>query len=158
MKLNRALYFSVIAVFGCTIGGCATQQMKIADTTYPEVTIHGVSVADVRNRIIENMMQGGATLDNSNGDQIVVSKELSGFGESVAQLAIGNAYSAPVRARIAYTVLGIDDGVRVFVQMSEYTQMPGGQVNSVAVNDNNDFNEMQRGLNRLRDSMQAQKP
>lgn len=144
----------IIILVGLFLSGCAVQQSRIAQTASgkPEVVIKGVDVEAVHTRIIERMMSGGMRLDSDTPSRVVVSKELEGFRENMLRLALGNSYSTPVRAEIAFTMVKVSEGVKVFAQSSAWTQMPGGQINRMELNGNNDFNDMQTALYRLRDS------
>ena len=97
-------------------------------------------------------MSGGMRLDSDTPSRVVVSKELEGFREHMLRLALGNSYSTPVRVEIAFTMVKVPEGVKIFAQSSAWTQMLGGQINRMELNGNNDFNDMQTALYRLRDS------
>ena len=144
----------IIVFAGLFLFGCAAQQSRIAKTASgnPEVVIKGVDVEAVRIRIIERTMSGGMRLDSDTPSRVVVSKEVEGFRENMLRLALGNSYSTPVRAEIAFTMVKVPEGVKVFSQSSAWTQMPGGQINRMELNGNIDFNDMQTALYRLRDS------
>lgn len=134
--------------------GCAPQPPRIAETASgnPEIVIGGVDLESVRSRLIDRVLSSGMHLDSETPSRITVSRELTGAHENLMRLALGNSYSTPVRAETAYTIINVQGGVKIYAQSSAWTQMPGGQVNRMALDGNADFNAVQRGLNSLRDS------
>lgn len=149
MKNNLTL----LAVLSFAIAGCTAQPQRISQTSSgnPEVIIKGVEIADVKSRILEKMMAGGLTLDSESPSRIVFSAPVTGFTENLLRVALGNSNSTPVRSEVAFTMVKIPVGVRVFSQSSVWTQMPGGQVNRTPLTGDAEFNGMQAALYKLRD-------
>ncbi len=152
---NRFFSYTLMILSVSSFFGCATQPQRVAQTNSrnPEVVIKGVDVETVRARIIERLMSGGMRLDSETPSRIVVSQEVEGINENLLRLSLGNANSTPVRVELAFTIVKVSEGVKVFCQRSAWTQMPGGQINRVELNGNQDFNDGQTALYNLRDSL-----
>ena len=148
---NHIARFWIILCSALFLFGCASQPERIAQTTSgnPEVVINGVDVEAVRSKLMELMMSGGLRVDSETPSRIVVSKEMEGFREGMMRMLLGNSYSTPVRVELTFTLVKINEGVKVFAQMSAYTQMPLGQINRMDLKGNTDFNDVQKFLNQL---------
>lgn len=149
-KTSLALLFVVSLI----LTGCATPPPRVAATESgnPEVVIESVTVEAVHDRLIERLISKGARLDIDTPSRITVSKEVEGQREMWLRLAISNSYSTTVRADLNFSIIKIPAGVKVFAQMSAWSQMPGGQIQRMDLNGNQDFNDVQESLYRLRDS------
>lgn len=141
-------------LFLSILTGCATPPPRLANTESgnPEVVIENVTVEAVHDRILERLLSKGARIEIDTPSRITVSKEVEGQREMWLRLAISNSYSTPVRADLNFSIIKISSGVKVFVQMSAWSQMPGGQIQRMDLNGNQDFNDVQASLYRLRDS------
>jgi hypothetical protein len=148
-KYTVALSLAILAT------GCATQPARIAQTTsgHPEVVIpRADSVDAVKSRLIERLMNAGWQLDQETASRVAFSKEMTGGQAVAAQLVLGNADSSTPRWERAYTLVKAVDGVRIYATSSMSTVMPFGKVNRVELTSNNEFNDQQASLERLRDS------
>lgn len=80
---------------------------------------------------------------------VLCSKETPGGGAVMAQLLIGNAYSTTPLSKIRFSISKIDDGVKVWADAWIETQMPGGQLNQMAMTGNDVKNSIQAGLDEI---------
>lgn len=72
--------------------------------------------------------------------------------ETAARLLLGNSYSTPVRQEVAYTVIKVSEGVRVYAQVAATTTMVNGQQRRQDLDSNELFNGLQSALEQVRDS------
>lgn len=67
----------------------------------------------------------------------------------MAQLLVGNAYSTAAQSKLRFSISKINDSVKVWADAWIESQMPGGQVNQMAMTGNDVKNSIQASLNSL---------
>lgn len=74
---------------------------------------------------------------------------MTGGQAVMAQLAMGNAYSTTPKQSVRYTLVQLNQDVRVWATMYTSTQMAFGQVNQVQMTSNAAKNSVQIQLEKL---------
>lgn len=133
---------------------CAPQQPLVRATAsgYPEATIPGRTVDEIRSAIMEACASRGALVQESSGNIVVCGKTMSGGEAIMARMVIGNSYSTEPERKVRFTVFQVGGNVRVTAQQWIETQMAFGQVKRMELNGNNQRNDIQAMLTRLEES------
>lgn len=128
--------------------GCAAQVPLSVHTQsgYAEGIFEGLTMDEVSSRITERCINKGFTVEDSNKNSVVCSKEETGGGAVLAQLMIGNSYSTTPVSKIRFVMIHKNQQTRVVAYPSMSTQMAFGQVKSVEMNSANTRNNIQKAF------------
>jgi PBP1b-binding outer membrane lipoprotein LpoB len=132
---------AAIIITAALLSACASQPAKISQTAsgWPEIEI---SVSDkklVKDYIVLKNSEAGWNMEQESDSMVTFSKvDSSGsFNAAFTQVALGNAYSTPPKYEVKYFINQLSGRVKVVSNIAVSTQMPGGQVNRVFLNENN---------------------
>lgn len=131
MKAQTKKFALAIA---CALLGACAQVPKVN----PEITLHNVEPAQVRDRLVEQLAAKQARITTATDSMVVAERELEGGKAIAAQLLIGNAYSSTPEATVTFVIVKPEpDTVRVFGSGAISTQMAFGQIQTVDATDAN---------------------
>lgn len=135
-------------LFAALLAGCAAPPPLIAQTPShrPEATFDNLSTKDVLGKMVGICLMQGAVIVNQTDYQLVCQKDMSPGDAVLAQILIGNRYSTTPVVKIRFNAAPIGNGVRVQTYQWIETQMAMGQVQTVEMNGNENFNSIQAKL------------
>jgi len=135
----------------CLLVGCAAQAPLIKQTAsaYPQGVFKGQSLEEVKAKIMDACISIGAMVSEASSNQVVCGKAMEGGQAALTQVLIGNAYSTTPQQKIRFVMYVLNSNVKVTAQEWVETQMPGGQLQTVEIRNNNEKNGIQRMLFRL---------
>ena len=151
-----------IAVVCClaALAGCATPppRMYLSASGRPEAVFVGQSPSMVLGRLAGLCMDRQGVVVGQDSNQVVCQKDLEPGNALLAQFLIGNEYSTtPVlKIRFSAAQIGIDTRVQVYEWLE--TQMAFGQVRTIEMNNNNEFNKVEQMLIQLGGQVQEAPP
>lgn len=156
--MNKILAFAVTAL----LSACAAQPAKISQTSsgWPEIEISAPDKKTVKDYILLKNSEAGWNIEQESESMLTVSKiDSSGsFNSAFTQVALGNAYSTPPKYEVKYFINQLPGRVKVVSNIAVSTQMPGGQVNRVFLNQNNAvYNAYQDQLVRFKQGIEKAK-
>jgi len=143
MKKTAAILFICAVVAACAP---FQEKIKITSSGMPEGDFIKKNLDEVRNILIGGCISKGIPVLETNSNSIVCSKELEGGRAMIAQMAIGNSHSTTPRAKVRFMFYQMGADVRVTSTQWLETQMAFGQVNTMSMDGNNDFNSIQQFL------------
>jgi hypothetical protein len=156
--MHKILAFATAAL----LSACASQPAKISQTSsgWPEIEISTTDKRAVKDYILLKNSEAGWNIEQESDSILTVSKiDSSGsFNAAFTQVALGNAYSTPPKYEVKYFINQLPGRVKVVSNIAVSTQMPGGQVNRVFLNDNNAvYNAYQEQLVRFKRGIEKAK-
>ena len=157
MKANHLLLQGIL-VLG--VSGCATAppRTEVTRSGRPEIVI-AAPVQSIKSAIVADMMREGYTIQKDTDLLLEFSRPTKGAEDFLTSMAVGNGYSTNTRVTQFTIVRDGENAFRVFVSSSVQAQMPGGQVKSMSLNENNNvFNTYQAALKKMKDDLEAKRP
>ena len=151
---------STLVVVLASLAGCATAPPKSTQTAsgHPEIVIASSDLKKVRANLISRNASTGWVLEQETESTLLFTRNDSSgsFQSAATQLLLGNAYSTPPKYEVRYTLVSVQPGVRVIVNVSVSTQMPGGQVNRMSLSEAPaTFNTFQAQLERVKTEIES---
>lgn len=130
-------------VFG--LSGCApTVPLSYSSASgKPERLFTGVSVEEVKNKIIDGCASRGMEVFEQGTASVTCSKTMTGNDAILGQLLIGNSYSTPPTSNVTFVVTSRGDDTKVM--MSSHwieTQMAFGQIRKQQLTANHQLNSV----------------
>lgn len=142
----RWVIFSVLC--GIALFACAPQQALIKPTSsgFPEGIFRGSSIDTVRSKILDGCTSNGLNIYETNTNQVVCGKVMSGKDAVLAGLVVGNSYSTTPERKVRFVIFQQGSDVKVTAQEWIESQMAFGQVRRQALESNNQKNSLQQFL------------
>lgn len=141
------LKISVALVLSTMLMACAESSLlKPTVSGYAEGIFPHSSVEEAKSRIISGCNSRGVLVQDVAGNQVFCGKTMEGMEASLAQLALGNAYSTTPERKIKFVVYQDGADAKVTAQQWVETQMPYGQVKRQELNSNKQRNDIQEFL------------
>lgn len=143
--MKKLVYLMLLLVL---LVGCAAQQPLIKQTSskHPEGLFRNTNVELVKSKIIEACSSKGVMILEVSDNQIICGKELSGWKAVAARVAVGNKYSSSPQQKVRFVLYQAGNDTKVIVYQWLESQMAFGQVNTQELNNNNQFNDIQKFL------------
>ncbi|UXJ55053.1 hypothetical protein [Pseudomonas citronellolis] len=141
---------SAIAVCGVMFAlvGCSQVQLKKPTSSgHAEGVFHSTTAEEAKSKILSGCAVHGLVIEDSNGNQVICSKELQGMQAAMMQMTIGNSYSTTPQYKVRFVLISQANDVRVIAYPWAESTMPGGQVNKLEMNGNVQRNELQSFMN-----------
>ena len=150
----------LLPVVFALLTACASQPAKISQTVsgWPEIEISTADKKSVKDYILLKNSEAGWNLEQESDSMLSFSKlDTSGsFNAALTQTALGNSYSTPPKYEVKYIISQLPGRVKIVSNIAVSTQMPGGQVNRMFLNENNTvFNAYQEQLNRFKRGLEG---
>ncbi|WP_236174153.1 hypothetical protein [Pseudomonas pseudonitroreducens] len=139
MKASALALIAVTLLSGCT----QVPLTKETQSGYPEGVFRSTTVDDAKSKVLSGCAAKGLVIEDTNGSQVICSKETSGMSAVATQLAIGNSYSTTPQAKVRFVFIPQGTDVKVIAYPWVETMMPGGQVNKMEAKGNVDRNALQ---------------
>lgn len=133
------------------LSGCAGQ-VKLNKPTAsgkPEGIYQNTTAERVQSALVSRCNEKGFMVLESTPSNVLCAKETQGGGAVMAQLLVGNAYSTAAQSKLRFSISKINDSVKVWADAWIESQMPGGQVNQMAMTGNDVKNSIQASLDSL---------
>lgn len=143
---------SAIAVGGMmlALGGCSQVPLNKPTTSgHAEGLFHSATTEQAKAKVLSGCAMHGLVIEDSNGNQVICSKELQGGQAVMMQLAIGNSYSTTPQYKVRFIFIPQANDVKVIAYPWAESMMPGGQVNKMEMNGNVQRNELQLFMTRV---------
>ena len=153
MKKVTSLLMLLLAL----LTGCVTQVSRVTTTASgkPEVTIATSDVGRIKSMIIGDMVNYGYTVETDTAYSLSLSRKMKDMEQFATALSIGNAYSSNSRLS-NYTFVRDGNTTRVIFSGMLRAQLPGGQINTLPLDDNNFlFNEIINQLNEIKTKIET---
>jgi hypothetical protein len=149
-------------IFVALLSACAAQPARITQTVsgWPEIEISATDKKSVKDHILLKNSETGWNLEQESDSMLSFSKvDSSGsFNAALTQVALGNAYSTPPKYELKYFINQLPGRVKIVSNIAVSTQMPGGQVSRMFLNESNTvFNAYQEQLNRFKKDIEKTK-
>ena len=128
------------------LSSCAQVPIKKITASGKAEAEYNKSLADVKSAIVVFCNNSNVIVEQETDRLVVCSKEAKGGGAVFTQLMLGNAYSTTPKNKIRFSMYEKDGKTKVWVDQSVETQMVGGQVNSMAQDNNAAINRNQEIL------------
>jgi hypothetical protein len=142
-----------IAVTFCSVLllGCASQPDRLytSPSGRPEAIFDGQMPSAVLGKLAGLCMDRRGVVISQDSNQVVCQKELPPGDALLAQLAIGNAYSTTPVLKIRFSAAQTNGGTRIQVYEWIETQMAFGQMQTMEVSSNREFNSVEQLLMQL---------
>lgn len=140
----------------CLSFACAAIEPLPTASGRPEVTISGVTCKQVSDRIVNNLLNNGATIKTATESMVVAEKRTK---SEAARLFYGSQYDTEPMERAIFNVVGQDDSVRVVVTMQCVTN-PGSAFERITeLNAGATWgHKAQAALDSMKTNMEAPKP
>lgn len=148
MKKVTSLLMLLLAL----LTGCVTQVSRVITTASgkPEVTIATSDVGRIKSMIIGDLVNYGYTVETDTAYSLSLSRKMKDMEQFATALSIGNAYSSNSQLS-NYTFVRDGNTTRVIFSGMLRAQLPGGQINTLPLDDNNFlFNEIINQLNEIK--------
>lgn len=142
MGTNAAVMLSLLMLPACT----DQPVMRQTSSGFPEGVFPNAEVSAVRARIMDGCSSRGLLVQDANDSQVVCAKTMDGLEGTLAQMAVGNAYSTTPERKIRFVLFPKDSGTRVTAQQWIETIMPFGQVRRQDLNGAKQRNDVQQFL------------
>jgi hypothetical protein len=147
------------SIFVVLLSACAAQPAKITQTLsgWPEIEISATDRKSVKDYILLKNSEAGWNLEQESDSMLAFSKiDSSGsFNAALTQVALGNAYSTPPKYEVKYFINQLPGRVKIVSNIAVSTQMPGGQINRMFLNENNAvYNAYQDQLTRFKQGIE----
>lgn len=147
--MNKFSGFVLLVAVSSVLTGCVTQEPGLVKPTtsgYPEETLAGTSVEQVKARIMDVCASRGVLVQETGSNHVVCGRTMTGGDAVLAQFLIGNSYSTTPERKVRFTVFQMGQNVRVTAQQWMETQMAFGQMRRTELNSNAQRNDIQRML------------
>ena len=142
--MNARFFFPFIVAF--CLAGCATPQVNTASGR-PEVMVHGETIAQVRNVVVNHFVDRGFAPVSTEGSQLIFEHEGS-FGESFAMGLLTNEPQSKVR--ITVTLVESESGaVRIVGGAALLGQSTFGRTQSVELSGKG-YQQLQKELEAIK--------
>lgn len=140
------------------LSGCTTvPKMCQTASGKPEVTIKSTDISLIKSEIITDMMNSNYNIVKDTDYMLEMTRPATSGENFTAGMSIGNTYSTNYRSAI-FNLAKLKTGTRVVASLALKAQLPGGQVNSMSMNDNgNVFNSYQQMLMDIQEKVEASK-
>jgi len=137
--------FIVGALVAFTLSACATPPPLMLQTPSgrPEATFDKTTTPAVLGKLVGVCLNRGAVIVNQTDNQLVCQRDLPPGDAILAQLLIGNSYSTTPINKIRFNAAQIGPDVRVQAYQWIETQMAFGQMQTVEMNSNEQFNSVE---------------
>ena len=145
MEILYRVFFilSILALSACE----TVQPIKTTASGRPEAIFYGETAESVSNKIATGCMNKGLLIKDTSSSMVVCGKTMEG-GEAVfAQMLVGNSYSTTPEHNIRFSIVQINDDVKVVAYQWIESQMAFGQINRQELNSGKQFNDVQGFLN-----------
>jgi hypothetical protein len=155
MKAHKgipALFFLGFAALA--FPGCATQPAEIsqADSGKPNVVIASRDVDTMKSSLISEMVGFGYHVDKDTPSLLELSRTTT---DTITAHAVGTVDSPHERV-IAYAFIKQGVSTRVIVDLLMRAQLPGGQVDTMSLNDNGTlYGLIQKQIERLKEEVET---
>jgi hypothetical protein len=152
MHRFKLILIVLVATFVCA---CATPTPRIKETKsgWPETEINTANKRYIVSNIIRRNVETGWTLEQESDSTLLFTKvnDSGSMNAVLVQAMIGNAYSTPPKAEARYIVMEHAGVTKVIVNVGISTQMSGGQINRMNMdNANGVLNMFQAQLDRVK--------
>lgn len=147
--MNKFSVLVLLVVVSAALTGCVTQEpglLKPTTSGYPEETLAGTSVEQVKARIMDVCASRGVLVQETGSNHVVCGRTMTGGDAVLAQFLIGNSYSTTPERKVRFTIIQMGQNVRVTAQQWIETQMAFGQMRRTELNGNAQRNDIQRML------------
>lgn len=144
-KFIKTLGFIIVLSL---LSSCALQVAKITTTKSgkPEVLINIDNINKVKELIIADMINYNYEITKDTQYSLEMERPTKAEEEFLAMLIAGNLYSSNFRV-VSFTILRLNQKIKVVVNDSIRARLPGGQINTVSIIDRgNTYNYFQRFL------------
>jgi hypothetical protein len=136
---------SIILALTLLLAGCAAQPAREFATPSgrPEAMFIGMTPAPVLGKLSGLCMDRGGIVMNQDGGQIVCQKTMDSGDAILATLLIGNQYSTTPVLKVRFSAAQIGPDTRVQAYEWVETQMAFGQIQTMEINSNAEFNKLE---------------
>ncbi|MCW2103720.1 UNVERIFIED_ORG: hypothetical protein M2402_000866 [Rahnella aquatilis] len=139
----------LITAFLCS---CANQEplKKQTQSGKPEGNFPGKTAEQVSNTLTWFCNRNGFMVYESSKSVVFCGKQRTGSNAVITQALIGNSYSTPPVDKLRFSISEYDSATHVWADTWVETQMVGGQIQQMPVNDNNTKNSIQNILDNIK--------
>lgn len=141
----RALATFLAAIM---LAGCVAQPTKVTDTKWPQAIIKAPK-GELREKMLAEFAAKGADIDDSGESLIQVRIPDQNAAMSKAFFGCGSCADPYIKLNVVLSTVG--DGTQVVIQYWRMIPKPNGSEERMEMTSNNDFNQGQQMLWKLRD-------
>lgn len=147
----KKLYFAALVITSIAMTGCANQEKlnKNTDSGKSEGNYEGKNLKQTSSSFVRFCNKNGFFVYSSSESMVICGKQREGMSSVIAQVMIGNQHSTPPVDKMQFSISEDDKGSHVWADAWTETQMPGGQVNKMPLNDNKTRNFVQYILDNI---------